>query len=74
MKSFSIYSTYLFFLVLIHVSYKYMFNIDNRIEYYFYQKNNFKYKVLKYTTLIINITMMIYIKYILKELIYKYIN
>lgn len=74
MINFNIYYLYFFILVLTKVTYQYIFNIDNRIEYYYNQTNYIKYKLLTYLILLINIVIMIYMKYILKELIYKYIN
>lgn len=70
----NIYYLYFFILVLIKILYQYVFNIDNKIEYYYNQKHYIKYKLLTSIILIIDIVIIVYMKYILKELIYKYIN
>ena len=74
MIEFNIYYFYFLILVLTKVIYKYTFNIDNRIEYYYNQNSYIKYKLLTSLILLINMVIIIYMKYILKELIYKYIN
>lgn len=58
-----------FILLSVNLLYNKILNKDNRIEYYFHEKSHFKYKTIKYCLLFLNIVLMIYIKYIYKELI-----
>lgn len=75
MIKFNIYYVYFFILVLIKALYQYVLNVDNRIEYYYYNNEHYiKYKILTSIILVINIVIIMYMKYILKELLYKYIN
>ena len=58
-----------FILLSVNLIYNKILNKDNRIEYYFYENSPVKYKTITYCVLFINIVLMIYIKYIYKELI-----
>ena len=68
MMNFDIYYVYFFILLLIRILYQYVFNIDNRIEYYYSQKHYIKYKLLTSIIVIINIVIIVYMKYILKRI------
>jgi hypothetical protein len=67
-----IYSIYLIILIITNFTYKLVWNKNNRIEYYFFENNRFKYKLLKYCRVLMNIVMYIYLRFVLLNLINSY--
>lgn len=66
---YNIYLLYLIILVIVNVSYTYILNKNNRIDYYFFSTNKIKYKTLKYCKIFLNIVMFLYLKFVLSNLI-----
>lgn len=72
MKSDSnIYVIYLIVIIVVNLSYRYV-NTDNKIEYFFFTKDRVKYKTIKYCTIFLNIVMLIYLRFVLSNLINSY--
>jgi hypothetical protein len=71
-KGLGVYGLYLIILVFTNAYYTYVLNKNNRIEYYFFETNKYKYKLLKYCKIFINISMFIYLRYVLLNLINSY--
>lgn len=67
-----IYGSYLIVLIITNLTYKYIWNKNNRIEYYFFENNRLKYRLLKYCRVLMNIVMYIYLRYVLLNLINSY--
>jgi hypothetical protein len=68
MKNLKTYIAYLVILAVTNLVYKHILNKNNRIEYYFFQTNYYKYKTLKFCTIIINICMFIYLRFVVMNL------
>lgn len=71
-KELGTYGLYLVILVFTNLLYTYVLNKNNRIDYYFFKTNKIKYKVLKYCKIFLNISMFIYLRYVLLNLINSY--
>jgi hypothetical protein len=69
MSNIILYTTYFFILLVINITYKYVLNKDNRISYFFFVNDKFKYKTLKYCNVLTNLVMFMYLRYILMNLI-----
>ena len=67
-----VYTVYFVVLAITNVVYKYVLNKDNKIEYYFFQKDRVKYNILKYCRIFVNIVMFIYLRFVLLNLINSY--
>jgi hypothetical protein len=72
METLKIYTIYFLVLLVINMTYKYVLNKDNRIAYYFFINDKIKYNTLKYCTILTNIVMFIYLRFVFSNLINSY--
>lgn len=56
--------TFLFLLLSIYtIMYKFLFKDKNSFEYYLYSNSKIKHNILKFITLILNISFILYLRY-----------
>tara|TARA_Y100000389_G_scaffold178075_1_gene190908 strand:- start:2032 stop:2289 length:258 start_codon:yes stop_codon:yes gene_type:complete len=67
-----LYGSFLLVLLVTNTLYKYVLNKNNRLEYYFFETNKYKYTLLKYCRIFMSISMFIYLRYVLLNLINSY--
>nr|QOI90400.1 hypothetical protein HWQ62_00263 [Pyramimonas orientalis virus] len=71
-RNVGLYSGYFIILLTVNMTYKYLLNKNNKIEYFFFVNDKIKYKTLKYCTILTNIVMFIYLRFVLTNLLNSY--
>lgn len=56
-------------LLYVQLVYRYVLNRHNRIEYYYFENCKYRYRMLRYSILFLNVVMLFYMRFIFLELI-----